>query len=463
MNEKKNDSCVRKEKFSKEKGAEENEQDEKKWRLDLRDAGCDAANIMRGGCVPAYAAGTVTRTTRIDLSTMTTAEDHLSSEGWKWEPTADGGTLTLRDFYMKASHKEKYAHALIQGKGNVVIVLEGENVIETTSSWYWPLLSGDGKTVNWTIREGEKGSSLEFKMPESTAKNHLPYGMAGEKVTIESGTIRAKMILSMSDSFEMTGGTVIIDGTRSGAAIETMKDDAILTGGKLKITEGDYGISARCMDNWPPEKRKIVIDGADVEIKSGVCALIGNPILYLNGNLNISGGTRAASSPIQTTINGTGNKADGSENVSYDPNKNNGFTSFEAKHTHAAQADKWGSDDSMHWPLCECGKVMDAQTQTHQYTEEHDELEHWQGCICGRKKNVEPHRFGEWVEARKPTRTESGLRTRRCSVCGFNEEEKIPAVNLPQTGDSTHPGQYALLLAFCGLTLALLRRRRTNY
>ena len=86
-----------------------------------------------------------------------------------------------------------------------------------------------------------------------------------------------------------------------------MKDDAILTGGKLKITEGDYGISARCMDNWPPEKRKIVIDGADVEIKSGVCALIGNPILYLNGNLNISGGTRAASSPIQTTINGTGN------------------------------------------------------------------------------------------------------------------------------------------------------------
>ena len=49
MNEKKNDSCVRKEKFSKEKGAEENEQDEKKWRLDLRDAGGDAANIMRGG------------------------------------------------------------------------------------------------------------------------------------------------------------------------------------------------------------------------------------------------------------------------------------------------------------------------------------------------------------------------------------------------------------------------------
>lgn len=452
---------MRKEKFSKEKGAKKMSRMRKNgvWICVMLVAMLLA---LCGGSVPAYAAGTVTRTTRIDLSTMTTAEDHLSDEGWKWEPTADGGTLTLRDFYMKADHATPYPHALIQGKGNVVIVLEGENVIETTSSWYWPLLSGDGKTVNWTIREGEKGSSLEFKMPESTAKN-LPYGMAGEKVTIESGTIRAKMILSMSDSFEMTGGTVIIDGTRSGAAIETMKDDAILTGGKLKITGGGYGISARCMDNWPPEKRKIVIDGADVEIKSDVCALIGNPILYLNGNLNISGGTRAASSPIQTTINGTGNKADGSENVSYDPNKNNGFTSFEAKHTHVAQADKWGSDDSMHWPLCECGKVMDTQTQTHQYTEEHDELEHWQGCICGRKKNVEPHRFGEWVEARKPTRTESGLRTRRCSVCGFNEEEKIPAVNLPQTGDSTHPGQYALLLALCGLTLTLLRRRRTNY
>ena len=461
MNEKKNDSCVRKEKFSKEKGAKKMSRMRKKgvWICVMLVA---MLLTLCGGSVPAYEAGTVTRTTEMDLTTMTATEDHLSNEGWKWEPTADGGTLTLRGFHIKADHATPYPHALIQGKGNVVIVLEGENVIETTSSWYWPLLSGDGKTVNWTIREGEKSGSLEFKMPESTASN-LPYGMAGEKVTIESGTIRAKMILSMSDSFEMTGGTVIIDGTRSGAAIETMKDDAILTGGKLKITGGGYGISARCMDNWPPEKRKIVIDGADVEIKSDVCALIGNPILYLNGNLNISGGTRAASSPIQTTINGQGDKADGSENVSYDPNKNNGFTSFEAKHTHVAQADQWGSDDSMHWPICECGKVMDAQAQTHQYTEEHDELEHWQGCICGRKKNVEPHRFGEWVEVRKPTRTESGLRTRRCSVCGFNEEEKIPAVNLPQTGDSTHPGQYALLLAFCGLTLTLLRRRRTNY
>lgn len=397
---------------------------------------------------------------------MTATEDHLSSEGWKWEPTADGGTLTLRGFHIKADHAEPYPHALIRGKGNVVIVLEGENVIETTSSLYCALLSGERKPVNWTIREGEKSGSLEFKMPEpeSTAKKLPPYGMSGEKVTIESGTIRAEMVLSMSDSFEMTGGTVIIDdGTRSRPAIETMKDDAILTGGKLKITGGSYGISAQCVDNLPYEKRKIVIDGADVEIKSEVCALIGNPILYLNGNLNISGRIRAAYAPIQTTINGNGDKADGSKNVPYDPNKNNKFTSFEAKHTHAAQADKWGSDDSMHWPLCECGKVMDAQAQTHQYTEEHDELEHWQGCICGRKKNVEPHRFGEWVEARKPTRTESGLRTRRCSVCGFNEEEKIPAVNLPQTGDSTQPGQYALLLVFCGLTLTLLRRRRTNY
>ena len=76
-------------------------------------------------------------------------------------------------------------------------------------------------------------------------------------MTIESGTIRAEDDIVHVGSFEMMGGTVIIDGTRSGAAIETMKDDAILTGGKLKITEGDYGISARCMDNWPPEKRKI--------------------------------------------------------------------------------------------------------------------------------------------------------------------------------------------------------------
>ena len=48
VNKLRNNSCVCK-KIFKGKGSEKNEQDEKKRRLDLRDAGCDAASIMRGG------------------------------------------------------------------------------------------------------------------------------------------------------------------------------------------------------------------------------------------------------------------------------------------------------------------------------------------------------------------------------------------------------------------------------
>ena len=41
----------------------------------------------------------------MDLTTMTATADHLSNEGWKWEPTADGGTLTLRAEIPALSHR----------------------------------------------------------------------------------------------------------------------------------------------------------------------------------------------------------------------------------------------------------------------------------------------------------------------------------------------------------------------
>ena len=46
-----------------------------------------------------------TRTEPLDLTTLIAAEDHLSDEGWKWEPTEDGGTLTLRAEIPALSHR----------------------------------------------------------------------------------------------------------------------------------------------------------------------------------------------------------------------------------------------------------------------------------------------------------------------------------------------------------------------
>ena len=56
---------------------------------------------------------------------------------------------------------------MISVKGKITLVLEGENVLETTSNLYQPLVtSPNGENADWTIRESEAGGSLTLKMPE---------------------------------------------------------------------------------------------------------------------------------------------------------------------------------------------------------------------------------------------------------------------------------------------------------
>lgn len=115
------------------------------------------------GIPSALAAGTPTRTEKLDLTALTVPEDHLADEGWKWEPTQEGGILTLRNFYQKCQHNNR---GMISVKGKITLVLEGENVLETTSNLYQPLVTfPNGENADWTIRESEAGGSLTLKMP----------------------------------------------------------------------------------------------------------------------------------------------------------------------------------------------------------------------------------------------------------------------------------------------------------
>lgn len=202
----------------------------------------------------------------LDLTNLIAAEDHLSDEGWKWEPTEDGGTLTLRNFYLRCDPTAT-CYALVVAKGNIDIVLEGENIVERATISYRPLLNGIDN-ANWTVRETKNGGKLELKMPASTATS-LPYGFAGAKLTIESGSIHSRMVLAFVDNFEMKGGSVLIDGgTGKHAAIQTLNGSAVLTGGKVTITGSVCGIAAFNI-NTPG---KIEIDGADVTIDAAGCS-----------------------------------------------------------------------------------------------------------------------------------------------------------------------------------------------
>ena len=51
------------------------------------------------------------------------------------------------------------------------------------------------------------------------------------------------------------------------------------------------------------------------------------------------------------------------------------------------------------------------------------------------------------------------VREHKCDICGKVVQEAIPI--LPNTGDSAHPGVWALLLVLCGAALILLRRKQT--
>lgn len=392
-----------------------------------------------------------TRTEPLDLTNLIAAEDHLSDEGWKWEPTEDGGTLTLRNFYLRCDPTAT-SNSLVVAKGNIDIVLEGENIVEMETITFRPLLHGVDN-ANWTVRETKNGGKLELKMPAGTAKN-FPYGFAGAKLTIESGSIHSRMVLAFVDNFEMKGGSVLIDeGTGKYAAIQALNGSAVLTGGKVTITGSVCGIAAFNI-NTPG---KIEIDGADVTIDAAVVALSGSPIVYKNGNLDISAGTQATRVPIQTSIPGTGTSA-GVANTPYDAAKGNSFTSFKAQHSHKEQTDVWEHDDNEHWHPCLCGIIL--STTPHKFTEKYDETKHWLECECGLKKDSAAHTFGEWKETKAPSQAEEGLQVRQCTSCGYEETRTIDMLpTIPKTGDTTPVGVYALLLVLCGMTLLLLRKQ----
>lgn len=122
------------------------------------------------GIPSALAAGTPTRTENLNLTALTATEDHLADEGWKWEPTQEGGILTLRNFYQKCQHNNS---GMISVKGKITLVLEGENVLETTSNLYQPLVtSPNGENADWTIRESEAGGSLTLKCRRESGRRN---------------------------------------------------------------------------------------------------------------------------------------------------------------------------------------------------------------------------------------------------------------------------------------------------
>ena len=255
--------------------------------------------------------------------------DMLDSEGWKWEPTEDGGIFTLRDCYIRATgtaigfpyggEDPATGEDIIK---NITLVLEGENILETTENYYLGIISDTSArgSLNLTIKEGEKNGSLKLLSSGEPKENQNPYGMSLNSVTIESGTIdsNVKFCNVKNGDFKMTGGSLTVnidDKVTDGDAITTLYGNVVIDGGYLEFNVGRVGIWAMGVTGKEPSNtRNVTINGGTVVMNAGLSGIYTQPILsqentcdvsFTGGDIDITaGGTAIIARNI--TIDSTG-------------------------------------------------------------------------------------------------------------------------------------------------------------
>ena len=105
---------------------------------------------------------------------------------------------------------------------------------------------------------------------------------------------------------------------------------------------------------------------------------------------------------------------------------------------------------AVYYYSCVCGL---KGTETFEYGEIADhrfaegwsmsETEHWHTCSdCHEEKTaIGEHTFGEWTVKREPTEKRDGERIRSCTVCGYEQSEKIPKVEKNTTPVEQNSGE----------------------
>ncbi|MCM1162472.1 MAG: leucine-rich repeat protein [Roseburia sp.] len=235
-----------------------------------------------------------TRTELLQLSDFTSTTENLE-EGWKWEPDKDGGTLTLTNCYIQSSTQacvldcSLFLGLITQGtsevenrqnRENIHIVLNGDNIFETTSTYYNSMFMG---AKNYTI---SGSGSLQIRTASPITSSAAPYGFPGDSLTIDSGNILTNVQLCViKNNFTMNGGSLAIDTPSSITNIDgiyTLNGAINISGGVIRIATGECAIHT---DNG-----SINITGGSIRANSSLANLYANP----RGDesyINITGGS----------------------------------------------------------------------------------------------------------------------------------------------------------------------------
>ena len=243
----------------------------------------------------ALAAGAPTRTERLELYAMTDATEN-AAEGWKWEPSTC--TLTLTNCYIKM---ENLLNIRFPGSGEAHLVLEGDNIIETSSTSFNYAIGSEGGQIELLKVSGNGSLTVTATTPGGNPSN-APYIFACQALTIEgSASIRSNMQLCfINKDFTLNGGSVTLKGEYVAHGIYVNAGDVIIKNGCLDISGGTTcmflpGIPAT------PRTSNVKISGGTVKLQANTAAVYS---AYAStqtddtDNLEVTGGDVQITSPL---------------------------------------------------------------------------------------------------------------------------------------------------------------------
>ena len=82
---------------------------------------------------------------------------------------------------------------------------------------------------------------------------------------------------------------------------------------------------------------------------------------------------------------------------------------------------------------------------------------HWHACnACGEKADIAAHTFGPWTTSASRKNDNTGKRVRYCTVCKYEQVEKLDNLLSPITGDSSNIVLYTVILASSTIALGAI-------
>ncbi|MBS6864763.1 MAG: hypothetical protein ACLVAA_09765 [Ruthenibacterium sp.] len=208
-----------------------------------------------------------TRTERLEITKETPFTDKLAAEGWMWEPSGDGGTLTLQNCYIRVTGAANRGVVHFQDMENVTVHLIGENKLETTRTSGAYLLHGN---VDFRIT-GETGARLDLVAPGSIAESAGVYGFFARSITLLSGNVACNTEFCLADyDINIQGGSLAVDASHMAGSdgIYTNLGSVNISGGTVNIHAGRTGIITAGVGASGSDELAVNITGGDVTIRA---------------------------------------------------------------------------------------------------------------------------------------------------------------------------------------------------